>query len=102
MSRRVRQTIQQTEIGDVEILHDGRTVWVNDTEGNIGRFGPFGIDVHRTIAEQIATGSECLACTHGPTSLTDWRQFQALMQEHHGVTVSDDHMPLKIKIELLT
>lgn len=100
MSGRMRQTIQKTTIGEVEILHDGRTVWVNDAEGNIGRFGPFGIDVHQTISEQIATGSECLACTVGPTSLKDWRQFQALMQHHYGVTVADRHMPSAIKVEL--
>ena len=101
MSRRVRSAMQQSLIGEVQILHDGRTVWVNDKEGNIGRFGPFGVDVHRTIAEQIATGTECLACTHGPTHLPDWREFQALMQEHHGVTVSDDHMPTKIRTEAI-
>ena len=102
MSRRERSTIQQTEAGEFEILHDNRTVWVNDREGNIGRFGPFGVDVHLTVAEQIATGKECLACTHGPTHLADWRSFQALMQEHYGVTVSDDHMPSKIRTEAIT
>jgi hypothetical protein len=101
MSRRVRTTLQQSRIGEVEILHDGRTVWINDPEGNIGRFGPFGIDVHRTISEQIATGKECLACTHGPTHLKEWREFQTLMQLHYGVMVSDEHMPTKIKIEAI-
>ena len=37
---------------------------------------------------------------HGRTSLQEWRQFQALMQEHHGVTVSDEHVPNAIKIEM--
>lgn len=99
MSRRLRSTMQQSLIGEVQILYDGRRVWVNDPEGNIGRFGPFGVDVHRTISEQMATGKECLACTHGPTHLEDWRNFQALMREHYGVTISDDFMPMKIKIE---
>ena len=95
----MRPTVQQSAIGEVEVLDDGRTVWVNHCSGYaIGRFGPYGIDVHRTI-EEYSSGSECLACTHGETHLNAWRQFQALMQEHYAVTVSDRHMPSAIRVE---
>lgn len=38
---------------DAEIDTDGRTIWVNGPDGCcLGRFSPFGIDAHRTFAEQ--------------------------------------------------
>jgi hypothetical protein len=83
-----------------EIISDGRTVWVNDEVGNIGRFSWTGIDVHPTIIEQMDGASECLACTHGLTHLADWRNFQSLMKQHYHVDVSDRHMPAFIRNEL--
>ena len=83
--------------GDIEIFSDGRTVWVNTPECAIGRFGPYGIDVHRTIQAQMEGQPECLACTHGPTNLADWRRFQTLMIEHYNVMIPDNHMPSSIR-----
>ncbi|MCT7340036.1 hypothetical protein N5K55_03040 (plasmid) [Pseudomonas aeruginosa] len=43
-------------IYEVLVSHDGGTVWVNCSDGNsVGRFSKHaGIDLHRTIAEQMA------------------------------------------------
>jgi hypothetical protein len=88
--------MKQTWQGDIEILSNGRTVWVNTPEGNIGRFSVYGIDVHRTISQQMEGQPECLACTHEPTNFGDWRRFQSLMKQHHNVTVIDYHMPVAL------
>lgn len=81
-----------------ELLSDGRTVWINAADGsNIARFGRMGIDVHTSITDQMKGASQCLACTHGMTDFADWRRFQALVQEHYGIMVGDDHMPKYIK-----
>lgn len=92
--------MQRVIINDIEIMDDGRTVWVNNAASNIGRFSRWGVDVHTTLAAQMAGAGECLACTHGQTHLADWRGFQSLMREHHGVDVTDRHMPESIRSEL--
>lgn len=79
---------------ECEILGDGRTVWVNASDGsNIARFGRMGIDVHTTITDQMAGASQCLACSPGPTGFADWREFQRLVSLHYGVRVDDTYMP---------
>jgi hypothetical protein len=82
----------------METLTDGRTVWVNGPDGCcLGRFSRFGVDVHRTFAEQAAGLGQCLTCTHGIADNRDWRLFQAEMQGHHGVVVSDKYRPKWLK-----
>jgi hypothetical protein len=76
-----------------EITSDGRTVWVNNISC-IGRFGRGGIDIHKSLAQQVSGESECLYCTHGLPTDKDWTTFQEKMKELHGVDVSDDHRPL--------
>lgn len=77
-----------------EIQTDGRAVWVSGADGsNLGRFGRWGVDVHTTIEAQMNGAGQCLVCTHGHTTLSDWRTFQHGMLEHHGVVVPDDVMP---------
>ena len=85
----------------VETISDGRTVWVNGADGMcLARFGRAGIDVHRNFAAQASGEPECLACTHEPTHLADWRRFQILTRRHHGIGVGDEHMPGYIREEL--
>lgn len=92
---------QRREIRDgFELLSDGRTVWVNTSVCAVGRFGPYGIDVHRTLQAQMEGQPECLACTHGLTNLDDWRRFQSLMQQHYSVTIPDHHMPASLRTNL--
>lgn len=82
-----------TTTDDIEITSDGKTVWVNDAHGCcIGRFSRNGVDIHRTLAEQIEGASECLDCTHGIDSGT-WERFVAGMLEYHSVVVPDIHKP---------
>lgn len=96
----MKSELQQTGLGVVEITNDGTTVWVNTELSNIGRFGRYGIDVHRTLDAQLQGASQCLACTHGPTHLAEWRRFQLLMLEHYGIEIIDWHMPQRIMQEL--
>ncbi len=70
----------------LEILTDGRTVWIN-REMLLGRFSRMGIDVHsqgRCIEE---------SCFPGPCYRSHWEQFKQLMKEHHGIIVADKYMP---------
>lgn len=73
------------------IESDGVTVWVNGSQGSIGRFGVMGIDVH------TADTSGCLHCTHGRTTAADWDIFVAKMLEHHGVVVPESVRPLRFR-----
>jgi hypothetical protein len=80
-----------------EISTDGRTVWVNSAVC-LGRFGRLGIDVHKDITEQMArTGTECLFCTHTPTTRADWDLFVVKMKELHGVIVPQKYMPRRFR-----
>lgn len=78
------QTIQ------IDIGH--RAIWVNAETGEcIGRFGVYGIDVHRRMVDQHL--GECLDCTHGRVTPAEWTRFQESMLAHHGVDLSDVDMP---------
>lgn len=72
---------------------DGKTVWVNGADACLGRFSRFGVDVHRTLAEQLAGNGQCLACTHEMADIGAWEMFQEAMKRHHGVVVSDRYRP---------
>jgi hypothetical protein len=75
-----------------EVLSDdsGR-VWVNGPNGaSVARYSPrAGRDVHRTIEEQRATGSECLDCSPDP----DFETFVASVERHYGVKIAAKHRP---------
>jgi hypothetical protein len=85
----------------VDIDSDGKTVWVNDhTATCIGRFGYGGIDIHQSREEQLASGEQCLQCLQceaGPTTRGHWERFKAGMLKHYGVTVTDIHMPHRLR-----
>lgn len=77
-----------------QIETDGRTVWVNGSDGMcLGRFSRFGIDIHRTFAEQAAGLGECLECTHKVATNADWERFQVGMMAHHKVIVGAQFRP---------
>ncbi len=73
----------------VQISADGRTVWVHTLDGStVGRFSKvFGMDVHRTISEQLAGAGQCLWCTHEAPGPADWSKFCDLMLQHYGIAV---------------
>lgn len=73
---------------------DGITVWVNASTGDcIGRFGRNGIDIHRTVQDQMDGKDQCLFCTHAPVTRDEWELFKVKMLELYRVTVTDEHMP---------
>lgn len=82
----------------VEIKSDGITVWVNQA-CMLGRFGRFGIDIHKPLEEQM-NGGECLYCTHSETTKEDWEAFKTKMLELHDIKVSDRYMPRRFKTHL--
>ncbi len=84
-----------------EITSDGRTVWVNGSDGLLGRFGPNGIDVHQPMSVQVQRGNECLHCTHEKTTLDDWHVFVAKMKEHFDIDVPAEHMPKALTKEAI-
>lgn len=80
-----------------EIRSDGKTVWVNDTDGRcLGRFSRFGIDVHTDAAGQ-SSGVTCLDCKPGPTTVDDWMRFREDMLQFYGIRVAERHMPNFLK-----
>jgi hypothetical protein len=81
----------------VQVDTDGVTVWVNTEAGCIARFGRQGIDIHRTHAEMKAVGDECLFCTHGPTTKTDWHLFVAKMLELYRFKVPEKYIPRRFR-----
>ncbi|ABO59844.1 conserved hypothetical protein (plasmid) [Burkholderia vietnamiensis G4] len=70
----------------------GDIVWVNSADGScIGRFSKrFGIDVHRTLTDQMNGADQCLYCTHGAAGADAWEQFRSAMKCHHGIDVPTD------------
>ena len=80
----------------IEITSDGITVWINNENGLIGRFGRAGIDIHRCSIEQSEKG-ECLYCTHTFTVAKDWDTFVVKMKELYDVVVPWKHKPLRFR-----
>ena len=86
-------------VGGMEIMSDGRTVWVNGSDGGLlGRFSRAGIDIHHPVAAQVETGKQCLNCKPGPTDGTDWTAFRDGMRDIYGAEISDRHTPDFLKV----
>lgn len=77
---------------DIDVSNDGRTVWVHSADGScVGRFSKtFGLDVHKTAAEQMAGGSQCLHCTHEPAGSAAWEEFRAQIRANYNIEVPAD------------
>jgi hypothetical protein len=81
-------------MSETQVQSDDCTVWVNGSDGMcLGRFSRFGIDIHRSFAEQAAGMGECLDCTHTKPTLDDWQRFKLGMQTYYGVSVGDENRP---------
>ena len=74
----------------IDVNADRSTVWVHALDGStVGQFSKiFGMDIYRTVTEQMAGASQCLHCTHVKPTLNDWLMFCDLMLTHHGIEVS--------------
>lgn len=84
---KVSGLVRQVKPPKYEYHQDGITVWVNGETGLIGRFGKFGVDVHRISKEQRTKG-ECLACTHEETGINEWHFFVRMMLKHYAIDLS--------------
>lgn len=80
---------------EVQVSADGQTVWVHVSDGStVGRYSArFGMDVHNTVAAQLAGAPQCLSCTHEEPKDEDWQAFCRLMQDHYGICVPQDINP---------
>lgn len=78
----------QTVIKGVQVQSDGRTCWVNGRDGmSLARFGPVGVDIHKTTDEQLA-GKHCEDCfkrTDDPEA--DWAKFVIGVASTHGICI---------------
>ncbi|MDA0152368.1 hypothetical protein OH460_08640 [Vibrio sp. Makdt] len=77
-----------------EIIGDGKTVWVNNINGDcIARFGVLGIDIHTSSEEQINGAPQCLFCTHERTDVNDWVVFKDKVKELFDIDVPEKLSP---------
>ncbi|KVD52828.1 hypothetical protein WI87_26235 [Burkholderia ubonensis] len=76
----------------IDVSSLGDTVWVTAYDGScVGRFSKrFGIDVHRTVTEQLAGADQCLQCTHEPAGVNEWSVFREAIMKHYGIEVPVD------------
>ncbi|RQQ88740.1 hypothetical protein DF134_19415 [Burkholderia stagnalis] len=76
----------------IDVSSLGDTVWVTAHDGScVGRFSKrFGIDVHRTVTEQLAGADQCLRCTHTPAGAIEWSVFREEIAKHYGIEVPVD------------
>lgn len=79
-------------IHDIEVSHDRKIVWVTAGDGScVGRFSKrFGIDVHKPVEEQLASGSQCLHCMHESAEAAARKVFRAEVLVHHRIDVPVD------------
>lgn len=96
------QNMNSTIKDGMEIVSDGKTVWINSEAGCcLGRFSKNGIDIHKDVEQQMTDGQQCLDCKPGPVNLFDWRRFQSGMLRFYGVVVTDRHIPIYLKTRYL-
>ncbi|MEX3985994.1 hypothetical protein AB4Y45_44805 [Paraburkholderia sp. EG287A] len=81
-----------TQPYSIDVSSLGDTVWVTAHDGScVGRFSKrFGIDVHRTVTEQLAGADQCLHCTYEPAREGEWQVFREAVLQHHGIDVPLD------------
>lgn len=80
------------EFYSIDVSAAGDTVWVTGHDGScVGRFSKrFGIDVHRTVTEQLSGADQCLHCTHGAAGEPEWQVFREAVLRHHAIDVPID------------
>ncbi|HDR9473291.1 hypothetical protein [Burkholderia multivorans] len=80
------------DLYSIDVSALGDTVWVTGDDGScVGRFSKrFGIDVHRTVTEQMAGADQCLHCTHEAAGVVEWQEFRKAIRRHYGIEVPAD------------
>lgn len=80
---------------DHQIITNGSVIWVNDSTGHcVARFSKRGIDIHKSVKEQVGGSPQCLKCTHTKPDWGDWLMFKSDMLKLHGATITNSHKPL--------
>jgi hypothetical protein len=78
----------------IEILTDGRTVWVNADPGIcIGRFSRLGAEVHNDFEAMTQGGKECLERWHGRMTTKHWVRWVSSMRRHYGIDIGNEYAP---------
>lgn len=73
---------------------DGRTIWLTGPAGDCrARFGPGGLDIHRSVTDQIAGEPQCLDCTHGRPGEAEWERFQVFVSNETGIVLDRSWAP---------
>lgn len=76
------------------------TVWIHASDGStVGRFGRMGVDLHTTAQEQVAGASQCRLCTHGRSTVNDWKLFREKALEWWGVAVPEDAIDASLLVQ---
>lgn len=97
MRRPAKVHRRTTRWSSYEIESDGRVVWVNSDSGEcVGRFSAKGVDVHRSIEDQMRGESQCLDCCHGLPFDEMWARFLASMRQFYAVEIDPVHRPLAL------
>ncbi|MFM0239792.1 hypothetical protein [Paraburkholderia phytofirmans] len=80
------------DLYSIDVSALGDTVWVTGDDGScVGRFSKrFGIDLHRTVTEQMAGAAQCLHCTHDAAGAVECREFLEAIRRHYGIEVPAD------------
>jgi len=80
------------DLYSIDVSPLGDTVWVTGDDGScVGRFSKrFGIDVHRTVTDQMAGAEQCLHCTHEAAGAVEWQGFREAIRQHYGIDVPAD------------
>ena len=81
-----------------EVLLDRKQgkIWINGPDGGaVGRFNQrTGIDIHRSTEEQMAGLGQCLHCTRGKPTKSDWEFFVSQANALWGVVLPFDCFPV--------
>lgn len=73
---------------NVEVTSDGRTVWVNNDEQCVARFGPKGWEIgeHVEVFDDAAPSG----------TIDDWHEWTREVERVLSVQVGDEHMPAAV------
>ncbi len=81
----------------VDITSDGQTVRVDLPKRCIGRFTD-----HAVAVGPLADTDDAVPYLDEPTTLADWRRFQAALLTHYDIEVGNEWMPTRLKDEGIT
>jgi hypothetical protein len=67
---------------EIELSVNNDRVWMRARDkSTVGRFGHMEIDIHYTVADQLAGIPVCRFCTHQRPAGADWVPFREMSRE---------------------